>query len=394
MFVAPATWGGAASPADGRLAIRAETGADGRFEFDAPDMTTTAFDGLPTRRPCIVIAACRGYAPDWIEVWGRCLRYGWIQMPVKGTGLELRLAKDDVPIQGRVLDPEGRPISGARVDISSVGVPKGRDLDAFLDRHIKANPFVELDREFDRTLAQPDLLPGVTSKTLTDANGRFTLSGFGRERLCRLEVTPPGAARIDLGEFMTRAVPDVSIMLGGLAPEQAKQFVQVIHGADFTIKIKPVKIDHGRTVHGVVLDRDTRKPIAGMRVGPGHDRLGLLTGNYSTATNVQGRFTISGILAGQSVLANSPPGLPYPPAFAKALGDAEMQIECKRGIPYHLRLVNGRDDRSTPRFHTTRSCLTRTVSISGESGIWSAVRPIEAVGTTKDLFCLGRGLWW
>lgn len=340
VFVAAANWGQAAPPADaGNLPIRAETDADGRFAFDAPDMTTTAFDGLPTRRPCIVIAACRGYAPDWTQVWGRCLRSCWLMSPTKGTDLRLQLAKDDVPIHGRLLDPGGRPISGVRIDLYSVGIPEGRDLNGFLDRHIKANPLIELDDEYN--LLQPDLLPGVTSKTVTDLDGRFTLSGIGRDRLCRLKVTPPDATPDYIEEIMTRVAPDVRVLVGGMTPEQAKKFGLVIHGANFTVTIKPVRIDHGRTVRGIVRDRDTRKPIAGMWVGPVNDQSWvLLTASRAAESDAQGRFTLSGLLAGQAVVVTPPPGVPYQPASVETHGASDLLIECKRGIPFHLKLVD------------------------------------------------------
>ncbi|MEX2318051.1 MAG: carboxypeptidase-like regulatory domain-containing protein [Pirellulales bacterium] len=47
--------------------VRAETDADGRFEFDAPDMTYPEFDSLPARRQGLLIATADGLAPDWIE---------------------------------------------------------------------------------------------------------------------------------------------------------------------------------------------------------------------------------------------------------------------------------------------------------------------------------------
>src|SRR5262249_44421598 len=50
-------------------AVRAETDADGRFAFVAPDMTYTELDGLPARRPGLLVATAEGYAPDWMYTW-------------------------------------------------------------------------------------------------------------------------------------------------------------------------------------------------------------------------------------------------------------------------------------------------------------------------------------
>ena len=50
--------------------LRASSDADGRFDFDAPDMTYTEIDGLPARRQGMLIATADGYMPDWVATWG------------------------------------------------------------------------------------------------------------------------------------------------------------------------------------------------------------------------------------------------------------------------------------------------------------------------------------
>src|SRR5439155_11113592 len=85
--------------------VRATTDADGRFTFDAPDMTYTEFDGLPARREGLLIVTKDGYGPDWMHTWGHKTGYGFRTHwdPVKGAEVTLQLAKDDVPIKGRFL---------------------------------------------------------------------------------------------------------------------------------------------------------------------------------------------------------------------------------------------------------------------------------------------------
>ena len=99
---------------------------------------------------------------------------------------QLQLAKDDVTIRGRFLDPDGRPLAGARVSLSDLKIPQRRDLDAHLDREKKGSPYGN-GPEYQRTLGhRPHALPEVITETRTDADGRFTLSGFGRDRLAEL----------------------------------------------------------------------------------------------------------------------------------------------------------------------------------------------------------------
>ena len=46
--------------------------------------------------------------------------------------LTIRLVKDDVPIEGRVLDLEGRPVRGPCVKTTSVYQPTAGDLSGWL----------------------------------------------------------------------------------------------------------------------------------------------------------------------------------------------------------------------------------------------------------------------
>src|SRR5262249_3192092 len=75
--------------------VRATTGPDGRFRFSTRQ---SAVDHGET-----VVAVADGYGPDWAELG--TLKDG--RLP------ELRLVKDDVPLSGRVLDLEARPVRDA-----------------------------------------------------------------------------------------------------------------------------------------------------------------------------------------------------------------------------------------------------------------------------------------
>ncbi|HEY1784645.1 MAG TPA: carboxypeptidase-like regulatory domain-containing protein [Pirellulales bacterium] len=173
--------------------VRATTDGRGRFEFDAADMTYTAFDGLPVRRQGLLVVTAEGYAPDWLQTWGQNQSaFRSHSDPVEGADLNLRLAAADVPIQGRFLDPDGSPLAGARVRLIALAIPRDRDLDAHLahETHPSAGFFGGPD--FARFLGRPELVPGLTTETRTDVEGRFTISGLGRDRIAFLAVSAPG----------------------------------------------------------------------------------------------------------------------------------------------------------------------------------------------------------
>jgi hypothetical protein len=103
------------------------------------------------------------------------------------------------------------------------------------------------------------------------------------------------------------------------------------------------------TVKGLVRDRVSREPIPGMWVGPLQNAVNEFSSKlYPWVTDEKGRFTITGLdprisewdKTYRTIVAAATPGLPYETAWVEAKGDAELLIECRRGIPYRLRLVD------------------------------------------------------
>ena len=91
--------------------VRALTDVDGRFSFDAPDMTFRYLDGLPARRQGLLFATHEGYAPDRMtDAWGRHPDASRANLAtlVKQAEYTLRLAKNDVTIHGTLLGPGRR----------------------------------------------------------------------------------------------------------------------------------------------------------------------------------------------------------------------------------------------------------------------------------------------
>jgi beta-lactamase regulating signal transducer with metallopeptidase domain len=312
--------------------VRARTDSDGRFAFDAPDMTYAEDDGLPARRQGLLIATLEGYAPDWMVTWGQ--NHGSFHShwdPVKGADLALDLGKDDVAIHGRFLDPAGRPLASARVELVGLLVPVRHDLDWHLEHEAKR--YEPGCTDYQRELHRPHMLPGVVTETRTDATGRFTMSGLGRDRLALLKVSAPPVVDTDI-TVMTRLGRDV-----GTWRDREGNPTQMIYGAGFVLQLKP-----GLTVRGVVRDSDTHAPIPGMWVGPrGASLNGLNDGAYPTATDEHGRFTITGldpVLAGMEITAVPQPGRPYVVGTGVIDANKDVVIECKRGIPFRLKVVD------------------------------------------------------
>jgi hypothetical protein len=314
--------------------VRAETDAEGRFEFDAPDMTYAELDGLPARREGLIVAIAKGFAPDWMETWGENSEQGSHWNPVKGAEINLQLAKDDVPIHGRFLDPDGKPLAGARVRLRRLAIPRGHDL----DRQIESFYSILAMGDYGRVLDRLHLLSGVPIETQTDADGRFTLSGLGRERLAELQVSAPNVVDTTV-TVMTRAAPEV-----GIRRDFQGKPSDFLRGTNFTLQLKS-----GLTVTGQVRDRDTHAPIPGMWVSrysnPQVDPSAVAD---MLVSDENGRFLISGLdpelmrwpREQQAVGAFPQPGDTHFTSRGSIEQDATVVIDCARGIPFRLKLVD------------------------------------------------------
>src|SRR5262249_21268617 len=146
------------------MPVLATTGTDGRFRL------TVAKADLD--RGAKIVARAKDHGPDWFEV----------AKLDKGGEVTLLLAKDDVPIKGRVIELEGRPVAGVTIE---VGRLEQNDLNPWLDKAKKG-----WSGHRDRELAA-EALDGPTTVT-TAKVGRFRLTGFGRDRVVFLWLRGDG----------------------------------------------------------------------------------------------------------------------------------------------------------------------------------------------------------
>jgi RNA polymerase sigma factor (sigma-70 family) len=181
----------------------ATSAADGNFRFS---LSRAEMKGsLANSRPnpwdtVMVVASAKGHGPAWASV-----------VDFAKKDLTLRLARDDVPITGRIRDLEGRPVASAAVRVTRI---KLDDQDSWLDQ----NGWV-----------------GLPDKVTTGKDGCFTMTGVGRDRTVSLLVSGPG--------IETRVVT--------VSTRAAKR-------ATVDLLVGPTKV-----IEGTVRARDTGKPLAG-----------------------------------------------------------------------------------------------------------------------------------
>jgi RNA polymerase sigma factor (sigma-70 family) len=287
---------------------RATSGEDGRFQFSfAKSELDRTFSDNPTVR---VLATAKGHGFD-VTTFGQAGE----------SELTLHLVRDQ-PISGRVLDQEGRPVAGARVRVTEVRAYKGEDLKEELEDILKGGAGT-LPAKF---WTSP--LPDHPAFLTTAADGKFRLTGLGRERIVGLIVEGPSIeyARI---QAMTRAGKPV------VNPSPDWHPVQRIYGATFDYLAAP-----SRPIRGVVRDKETGKPVAGVRIET--------TGTTHTAqSDRDGRYELLGYAKAKEYHVTAVPaqGQPYfraearfpdAPGFAPLDGD----IELVRGIAIRGRVTD------------------------------------------------------
>jgi len=247
---------------DGRHdAPQASTNADGSFAFrlDPPPISF---------HYRYLLAAAPGFGCDWSIV------------PAVQSDREhvLRLPSD-VPITGRVIDLEGKPVAGAKVRVETIEKTEPDRFDEFLRAWAgKPDEHEQSVYMFDRRLYENPGLDDLFAVT-TDAAGRFTLPGVGKDRVPALVVEAPGKA-VQQVRVVTRP---------GFREGPAGRKYRAL-GPDCVITLGPA-----RPISGTVRDATTKKPVAGVRVvGEVYDTSAFFRRSVKveTKTDANGRYTL------------------------------------------------------------------------------------------------------
>jgi RNA polymerase sigma factor (sigma-70 family) len=250
----------------------ATTDGEGRFAFQADPPPPGLGSFLP------VIAVAPGFGPDWANA-GK---------PGPDGDLTLRLVADDVPIRGRVVDLEGRPVPGATVRIESLEAAAGNDLGQVLKAAAQNEP-IWPQTAVARRLSHPRYA-GLAGTVTADSAGRFEIRGVGRERIAVLQIE---GASIEhrIVRIVVRPGFDPQ-SLGGPHPEPGYDQPPprpTVYGPDFVHSARPSQL-----VTGTVTDKATGRPLAGVGVN-GWVEVGWGQDNAHTTTDAQGRYRLVGL---------------------------------------------------------------------------------------------------
>jgi beta-lactamase regulating signal transducer with metallopeptidase domain len=250
----------------------ATTGPDGRFEF-------TVLKAKYGDRKTVVAALAADHGVGWLEV------------PAGGEGddLTLREVNDDVPMTGQVVDLEGNPVPGATFRVLEISAAPGEDLGPWLKAAL-GNEGENRAREKQELEWDHIDLSKLALKATTDANGRFRLNGIGRNRLVRAQLDSPVIASQYLN-VLTRLGKAIEV-----TAYKGQLGVTTYYGANFRYVAAPTK-----PVVGVVRDRSTRKPLAGVTVESNKLAGDPVPGRniVQTTTDALGRYRLIGLPKGK-----------------------------------------------------------------------------------------------
>jgi RNA polymerase sigma factor (sigma-70 family) len=301
---------------------RGKTGADGRFQFAVPK---SKFGDQWS----VLAASAPNHGPGWVQVVeGR-----------KRNDRTIQLVEDDVPITGQIIDLEGKPIPKVTLRVEQISAAPGEDMGPWLkavrgDEKPEGGVALQLQQKYlpRYTIA---LSPAVT----TDAEGKFRLTGIGRNRVIIARVDGPTIASQHI-HIMTRAGEPIRVTERKGEPDYGDpQSFTTYYGANFKYVAAPT-----RPIVGVVRDKDTKKPLAGVTVRsyaktiqPGRSR--ILSTVVRTTTDAEGRYRLTGMSRGEGYSIVAIPGRDQPYVATRmdvtdgpGLDPRTIDIDLKRGV--------------------------------------------------------------
>jgi RNA polymerase sigma factor (sigma-70 family) len=339
----------------------ARTDADGRFQLD-PAALAQKYRKEPMRL-------------DWkkleLTAFGPAgFGGGWSPVRHDGGEVELRLVPDDAPIRGRILDTQGRPISGVTIHVHGISDPPPGDLDALLRSGSIGEGPSRGGGYYDINWWIKDGSNWSRRTIKTGPDGRFQIDGAGRDRIVALGFEGPGIEHASLRAMTRLAPPSAKPRPGPTSASVHPRFFP-LYGASFDHVAGPSK-----PIEGVVRLKGTGRPLAGVRV---ICNAGAAEGSVFAVTDEDGHFRLDGLpkVASYKVVAIPDPGKAYQQtSVTVADTDGLKPIPVTIDLPAAVILKGRLIDKSTGK--PVAGHIVQYISLSSDKD--------HGVGTPAQLF--------
>ena len=195
----------------------------------------------------------------------------------------------DLPIRGRIVDLEGKPIAGVRVEVDGVNGPRGGG---------SLEPWLRLLKAGRRmTSTYQSLGNGVAwyhndpeRPITTDADGRFTLTGIGTERKVEFRLQGETIAYTKF-TAVTRRMEPLTYPLGLYSTNEKRPLQAQVFGCEFTYHATPTQ-----PIVGTVRDAVTGKPLANVGIAAAFPPPGMTMNELlRTETDADGHYRLVGL---------------------------------------------------------------------------------------------------
>ncbi|MCA9186228.1 MAG: M56 family metallopeptidase [Pirellulaceae bacterium] len=297
------------------------TGPDGRFRFEMKrsDFRRTGDSVAPWQW-----AALAAFHPDAGMTWAPSMAFetsgnarGELDDPanpgyegrheildrIANQKGELQLVAKTIPIVAKFIDTEGQPVAGVRVSILSLQTGEDNNLDAWeaVVQQGEVEPYAA--NNLASSQVRGPMTRSILPRFASNDQGEVRIEGLGNERIVKLLIEGDGV-RTDSVYCRTRRGDPIEY-------SQDYDGSRTVFGPSFTHVLVP-----SRTVEGVVRDRATNQPIAGVVVksmtvtmseGPGQM---VRTGSdhARAVTDKDGRYSLKGLpRVDQNIVQFEPP---------------------------------------------------------------------------------------
>ncbi len=369
----------------------ATTAADGSFTLTVPKVPKEP----PFPDEVIDIAAT---AKNIGVAFARVSRDG------DNRNVTLKLVKDDVAIKGQIVDLQGKPVQGAKVRVLQIAAAAKEDLGPWLEA-VKAKKALSdaLERQYLGQRLVSAEVPALANQVVTTgADGRFRLTGIGRERLAIVRVEGPAIATEQL-RILTRvgkniAVPTEAEVTYAQPEYNLATADSYYHAASFRHVAAATT-----PIVGIVRDRDTNKPLAGVTIRS----LKLAhkprrTYDFvQTTSDEQGRYRLTGMPKGEGnqvllVPRDDQPYLKVPVDVPEGVGldPVTVDIQVKRGVWIEGKVTDKATGKPVRRGTVAYSALANNPYWRNYPGIQSfgPVKHIREDGTFRIVGLPGPGV--